>query len=46
MTLVYANGINVEIPEGVSYHDMVAPNVGQAASDGEPVQPVTAQQLQ
>jgi RND family efflux transporter MFP subunit len=46
VTLGYDNGINIEITEGVSDQDMVALNVGQAASDGEPVQPVTAQQLQ
>jgi len=46
VTLGYDNGVNVEITEGVSDQDMVALNVGQAASDGEPVQPVTAQQLQ
>jgi membrane fusion protein, multidrug efflux system len=46
VTLGYDNGVNVEITEGVSDQDMVALNVGQAATDGEPVQPVTAQQLQ
>jgi RND family efflux transporter MFP subunit len=46
VTLGYDNGVNVEVTEGVSDQDMVALNVGQAASDGEPVQPVTAQQLQ
>jgi membrane fusion protein, multidrug efflux system len=46
VTLGYDNGVNVEITEGVSDQDMVALNVGQAASDGEPVQPVTARQLQ
>lgn len=46
VTLGYDNGVNVEITEGLSDQDMVALNVGQAASDGEPVQPVTAQQLQ
>lgn len=45
VTLGYDNGVNVEITEGVSDQDMVALNVGQAASDGEPVQPVTAKQL-
>src|SRR5258707_484163 len=38
VTLGYDNGVNVEITEGVSDQDMVALNVGQAASDGEPVQ--------
>jgi len=46
VTLGYDNGVNIEITEGLSDQDMVALNVGQAASDGEPVQPVTAQQLQ
>jgi RND family efflux transporter MFP subunit len=46
VTLGYDNGVDVEITEGVTDQDMVALNVGQAASDGEPVQPVTAQQLQ
>ena len=46
VTLGYDDGVDVEITEGVSDQDMVALNVGQAASDGEPVQPVTAQQLQ
>lgn len=37
------NGVDVEIPSGIHSGDLVAVNVGQAAADGEPVQPVVAQ---
>jgi hypothetical protein len=43
-TLGYDNGVNVEVTGGISDGDMVALNVGQSARDGEPVQPVTAEQ--
>ncbi len=38
--LGYDNGSAVEITKGVTEHDMVAIDVGQAARDGEPVRPV------
>lgn len=44
VTLGYDDGINVEITKGVIPQDVVALNVGQAASDGEPVRPMTAAQ--
>lgn len=40
--LGYDDGVNVEITRGISNHDLVAINVGQAARDGEPVRPITA----
>ncbi|MGH7906661.1 MAG: efflux RND transporter periplasmic adaptor subunit, partial [Candidatus Binataceae bacterium] len=40
VTLGYDNGQNVQIRKGVAVNDLVAINVGQAARDGEPVQPV------
>ncbi|HYA35792.1 MAG TPA: efflux RND transporter periplasmic adaptor subunit [Candidatus Binataceae bacterium] len=40
VSLGYDNGQNVEIISGLRDDDMVALNVGQAARDGEPVQPV------
>ena len=43
-TLGYDNGVAVEVLKGVGYDDMVALNVGQAARDGEQVQPVRADQ--
>ena len=43
-TLGYDNGVAVEVLKGVGYDDMVALNVGQAARDGEAVQPVRADQ--
>jgi membrane fusion protein, multidrug efflux system len=43
-TLGYDNGVNVEVTDGISDGDLVALNVGQSARDGEPVQPVTAEQ--
>jgi len=44
VTLGYDNGVAVEVTKGVGYDDMVALNVGQAARDGESVQPVRADQ--
>ena len=44
VTLGYDDGINVEITQGVSDQDVVAINVGQAARDGEPVRPLTAEE--
>jgi membrane fusion protein, multidrug efflux system len=46
VTLGYDDGINVEVTHGISDQDMVALNVGQSASDGEPVRAVTAQDIQ
>jgi RND family efflux transporter MFP subunit len=46
VTLGYDDGVNVEVTGGVAADDMVALNVGQAARDGEPVQPMTAAQAQ
>ncbi len=43
-TLGYDNGVAVEVLKGVGYDDIVALNVGQAARDGESVQPVRADQ--
>ncbi len=40
VALGYDNGQQIEITRGVSGNDMVAINVGQAARDGEAVQPV------
>jgi membrane fusion protein, multidrug efflux system len=40
VTLGYDNGVMVEVTSGVSLSDKVAVNVGQAARDGEHVQPV------
>lgn len=42
VTLGYDNGQNVEVTSGVKPDEIVAINVGQAARDGEPVQPVFA----
>jgi RND family efflux transporter MFP subunit len=39
-SLGYDNGVAVEVLKGVGYDDLVALNVGQAARDGESVQPV------
>lgn len=44
VTLGYDNGVAVEVTEGISDDDMVTLNVGQSPRDGEPVQPVTAEQ--
>jgi len=46
VTLGYDNGINVQITDGIAADDMVALNVGQSARDGDPVRPITADQLQ
>lgn len=40
VVLGYDNGQQIEITKGVAGNDLVAINVGQAARDGEPVQPV------
>ena len=44
VTLGYDNGVAVQVISGVGYDDLVALNVGQAARDGETVQPVHANQ--
>jgi RND family efflux transporter MFP subunit len=41
VNLGYDDGVNVEITEGVTEHDVVAVNVGQSARDGESVRPMT-----
>lgn len=46
VTLGYDDGINIQITDGIARGDMVALNVGQAARDGDPVQPITAAELQ
>jgi membrane fusion protein, multidrug efflux system len=46
VTLGYDNGVNVQITEGIANDDLVALNVGQTARDGDPVRPITAEQLQ
>jgi RND family efflux transporter MFP subunit len=46
VTLGYDNGVNVQITDGIANDDMVALNVGQTARDGDPVRPITAEQLQ
>ncbi len=43
-TLGYDNGVAVQVTKGVNYGDLVALNVGQAAREGEPVQPVRSNQ--
>ena len=42
VSLGYDDGINVEVTQGVGPDDRVAINVGQAARDGAPVRPMTA----
>jgi len=42
--LGYDNGVAVQITSGVNFNDLVALNVGQAAREGAPVQPVHADQ--
>jgi membrane fusion protein (multidrug efflux system) len=44
VALGYDDGVNVQITKGVETGDMVAINVGQAAHDGAPVRPMTAQE--
>lgn len=44
VSLGYDNGVEVQVLKGVGYNDMVALNVGQAAREGETVQPVNAAQ--
>jgi membrane fusion protein (multidrug efflux system) len=46
VTLSNDNGVDVEVPSGIRRGDLVAVNVGQAATDGEPVQPVFAANAQ
>jgi membrane fusion protein, multidrug efflux system len=46
VTLGYDNGVSVQISDGIANDDMVALNVGQTARDGDPVRPITADQLQ
>lgn len=46
VSLGYDDGVNVQIPHGLGSDDVVAINVGQAARDGEPVRPMTADQAQ
>jgi len=43
VTLGYDDGQNVQILSGLTSDDVVALNMGQAAQDGEPVQPVLLQ---
>ena len=43
-TLGYDNGVAVQVTSGVNYNDLVALNVGQAAREGQAVQPVRADQ--
>jgi membrane fusion protein (multidrug efflux system) len=40
VSLGYDDGVNVEITQGITEHDVVAVNVGQSARDGEPVRPI------
>ncbi len=40
--LGYDNGVAVQVTSGIDYNDLIALNVGQAAREGEPVQPVRA----
>jgi membrane fusion protein, multidrug efflux system len=42
--LGYDNGVSVQVTSGINYSDVVALNVGQAAREGAPVQPVHADQ--
>lgn len=42
--LGYDDGVDVEITRGVGPDDLVAINVGQAARDGAPVRPMTAEE--
>ncbi len=44
VALGYDNGVEVQVTRGVNYDDLVALNVGQAAREGAPVQPVRAGQ--
>ncbi|MER3445861.1 MAG: hypothetical protein C4291_03055 [Candidatus Dadabacteria bacterium] len=46
VALGYDNGQTVEVINGINDGDMVALNVGQAARDGERVQPVPVDQSQ
>jgi membrane fusion protein, multidrug efflux system len=42
VTLGYDNGVSTQVTTGVNYDDVVALNVGQAAREGQQVQPVYA----
>jgi membrane fusion protein (multidrug efflux system) len=44
VTLGYDNGVAVQVISGLGYDDLVALNVGQAAREGEAVQPIRADQ--
>ena len=44
VALGYDDGVNVQITKGIEPGDMVAINVGQAAQDGAPVRPMTAEE--
>jgi membrane fusion protein, multidrug efflux system len=44
VTIVHDNGYRVEVIGDLEVGELVAMNVGQAARDGEPVQPVSASQ--
>ncbi len=44
VALGYDDGVNIQITKGVEAGDMVAINVGQAARDGAPVRPMTAEE--
>ena len=44
VTLGFDDGVNVEVTGDLSDQDLVAVNVGQAARDGEQVQPISATQ--
>jgi RND family efflux transporter MFP subunit len=46
ITLGYDNGVQVEATSGVHYNEMIAIDVGQAARDGEQVQPVLSHQAE
>ena len=45
VTLGHDNGYRVEVTGDLRAAELVAMNVGQAARDGEPVQPVSASQI-
>jgi len=45
VTLGEDDGVHVQVTGDVTAQDLVALSVGQAVEDGEPVRPVTAQQL-
>jgi hypothetical protein len=43
VSLGFDDGVNVEVSGEVSDQDLIALNVGQAAHDGDRVQPISAQ---